>query len=822
MPSDQKPLIVITGAAGTIGSRLAESLSGRYRVIGLDQPGLHGSCPMIAVDLGSDDSVRDALRRLGDQHGTQIAAVVHLAAYFDFSGEENALYQSVNFEGTRRLLRGLQKFEVQRFVFASSMLVHRPGRPGVRIDEETPIQPGWAYPRSKAAAEQVIVEERGEIPVLILRLAGLYDEKHSVPTLAHQIARIYQEGYKSHLHAGDPDAGQAMIHGDDLQRLFLSAIERRASLPPCLALLAGEEEAVSYRRLQDRIGELIHGETHWRTLSVPRPLAKLGARLEVATEPVVPDALDQGEPPFLRPFMIDLAKDHYALDLRRVREHLDWMPQHRILDELPGMIERLRQDPLAWYHDNGVTPPRRLVALDAVTDEVDALRSEHQQRRRRQHADNRWAKFINLALGSWLLVSPPIFAYGSSRTGLASMIGGVLVMLLAFAALSWRATFARWALAAVGLAVMCSPVVLWADSVGALLNPFLVGALVCGFAVALPPMPGVDAAAAVCGPERPQGWHVNPSGWLHRLPVIALAFVGLYVSLYFTAYQLQLIGAVWDPFFAGDPGDPRNGTEEIITSSVSEAWPVPDAGVGAITYALEIIVGLTGATHRWRSQPWLVLLFGVLIVPLGAVSVSFIIIQPLIIGTWSTLALLAAAAMMVQIPYSLDELVATLDLLRRRRRDGDRLLYIFLRGTPDDGRSEQAVDEFDQSARAILREVWRGGVGLPVGLLGCLGVGVWLMSTRVVLGSDGSLANADHLLGSLVLLVTISACAEIGRLLRVLNIPLGLAVLLTPFLLGGSVLQIVSGVLAGLLLIALSIPRGPIHGRYGAAQRLIL
>ena len=45
------------------------------------------------------------------------------------------------------------------------MLVHKPGRPGEHIDESRPLAPGWAYPKSKAAAEQAIREERGDIPV---------------------------------------------------------------------------------------------------------------------------------------------------------------------------------------------------------------------------------------------------------------------------------------------------------------------------------------------------------------------------------------------------------------------------------------------------------------------------------------------------------------------------------------------------------------------------------------------------------------------------------------------------------------------------------
>src|SRR3546814_10678754 len=74
-----------------------------------------------------------------------------------------------------------------------------------------------------------------------------------------------------------------------------------------------------------------------------------------------------------------------------------------------------------------------------------------------------------------------------------------------------------------------------------------------------------------------------------------------------------------DLFFQGSPNDPRNGTEEIITSYVSEAWPVSDAAVGGYTYALEILTGIIGSRMRWRSMPWLVLLFGLMIAPNWAV-----------------------------------------------------------------------------------------------------------------------------------------------------------------------------------------------------------
>lgn len=824
---DRSPLVLITGANGAIGAALAKRLTKDYRVVGLDQDADvdNAPCEMIGFDLTDAESCRDASGRIREKYGNRIAAVVHLAAYFDFTGKESPLYEAVNVEGTRNLIQALKGFEVGRFIYASTMLVHRPARPGERIDEDTPINPGWAYPKSKAAAEEVLAEHRGDMPVTVLRLAGLYDADTAVPTLSHQIARIYARGLKSHLHSGDKDAGQAFIHREDMMRLFEAVIERRDVLPEHNAILAGEEEAVSYQRLQDAIGQKIHGAKTWETLTLPQPIAKWGARLEVASEPVVPDDLDQGEKPFLRPFMIDLSADHYALDISRARELLDWVPDHFILNVLPDMISRLKDDPEKWYAANGITLPRELKAEAEVTDDLTALRAEHDARAKADHAAHRWAYFLCMALGSWVIVSPPMLGYESGWMTAVSVLGGAAVMVLGFLALSWRTgSLARWGMAAVGAGLMASPVIFWAETTGAYINNFLIGSLIAGFAVSLKPIPGVSVAASETGPDIPPGWGFNPSSWVQRAPVILLAFVGLYVSLYLCAYQLELIDSVWEPFFSGSPNDPQNGTEEIITSAVSEAWPVPDAGLGAITYMLEIIVGLIGSQRRWRTMPWLVLLFGIMIVPLGAVSITFIIIQPLVIGTWSTLALIGALAMLIQIPYSLDELAATVDYLHRRWKAGHPILWTFLRGGTDKGdREEEIDDEFDRSAGAIFVDMWKGGVGINWGLIVCMAVGLWLMLTRLTLGTEGPLANADHLIGALAITVAVTATAELARVVRLLNVPLGLAACLTPIIMdGGGLLQIVAGALAGALLIVASIPRGKIRNDYGASQRIIL
>jgi nucleoside-diphosphate-sugar epimerase len=212
MDRQAKPIVVVTGAAGAIGSALARALKPDYTVVGLDLECGEAPIDCIAVDLSSADSVELALRKLRERYGSRIASVVHLAAYFDFTGHAHPLYEQVNVEGTRRLLRALQDFEVGQFVYSGTMLVHAPAALGERIDEQAPIAPQWAYPESKAAAEKVIRDEHQAIPYVLLHLAGLYDDRSAVPTLAQQIARIYERDLKSHFYAGDTHTGQALLH----------------------------------------------------------------------------------------------------------------------------------------------------------------------------------------------------------------------------------------------------------------------------------------------------------------------------------------------------------------------------------------------------------------------------------------------------------------------------------------------------------------------------------------------------------------------------------------------------------------------------------
>lgn len=351
--------VLITGSNGYLGYVVSQRLSQGYNVVGFDRrapshPPPTAEC--LYVDLTSEPTLRRGLESVRELHGNVLASVLHFAAYYDFSGGPSPLYEKVTVRGTARLLRLLRElgFQVEQFIFSSTMLVHAPTTPGRPITEDWPLQPTWAYPQSKVRTEQVIGQERGDIPTVILRIAGVYDDLgHSAP-LPRQIQRIFERDPTAYVFAGNATHGQAMVHRDDVVDLYARLLERRSELPPELVLGVAEPETLGYAELQSLLGRLIHDEP-WKTFVLPKPLAKLGARLM--------DALRLWRIPFVKPWMIDRADDHFELDITRARTVVGWEPRRQLRESLPKIVAALKADPWAWYRENELPIPTWLAAV---------------------------------------------------------------------------------------------------------------------------------------------------------------------------------------------------------------------------------------------------------------------------------------------------------------------------------------------------------------------------------------------------------------------------------------------------------------------------
>jgi uncharacterized membrane protein len=157
-------------------------------------------------------------------------------------------------------------------------------------------------------------------------------------------------------------------------------------------------------------------------------------------------------------------------------------------------------------------------------------------------------------------------------------------------------------------------------------------------------------------------WDYNPSSWKQRIPIASLAMVAFFISAYMAAYQWRLVDGVWDPLFGEQ-------TNQVLDSDVSHRmarwFGIPDAALGAIAYLGDAIFGMAGSTRRWQYRPWLVVLFGIDVIPLGGVSAVLVFIQAFVLGKYCFLCLVTAVISLVLVYWAYDEVWSSLTYLWR-------------------------------------------------------------------------------------------------------------------------------------------------------------
>lgn len=163
--------ILVTGATGKVGSRLAQRLAQRGEQVRalVRDPARAENLREARIELTQGDLL-DVDSLAGAVHGMD--AVVHCAAFFRGATPEQA--HAVNDLGTQHLASAARAASVKRFLFASTGLVY--GSNGGRLaSEDDPCAPSVAYPVSKLAAERFLLSLEG-LDVRVLRLPFVYGD----------------------------------------------------------------------------------------------------------------------------------------------------------------------------------------------------------------------------------------------------------------------------------------------------------------------------------------------------------------------------------------------------------------------------------------------------------------------------------------------------------------------------------------------------------------------------------------------------------------------------------------------------------------------
>jgi UDP-glucuronate 4-epimerase len=229
--------VVVTGAAGFIGSHVAEAVAAAgHEVVAVDKIGGH------PVDLAAEAP---------DLTGAH--AVIHLAGRpgVRTSWDDDAATWRDNVENTRRLLGACPAGT--RFILASSSSVY--GSAERPCDEADDLRPESPYGHAKVAAEE-LVRDRRDLDTVILRYFSVYGPRQRTDMAFHRFIGAALTGTSAPVF-GDGTQSRAFTYVGDVVDATLRAMT--AELPPGVAINVGHPVTVPVGVALRRIGALVGG-----------------------------------------------------------------------------------------------------------------------------------------------------------------------------------------------------------------------------------------------------------------------------------------------------------------------------------------------------------------------------------------------------------------------------------------------------------------------------------------------------------------------------------------------------------------------------------
>lgn len=247
--------VVVTGAAGFIGSHVVDAFSGAgHEVLAVDAPE-RSLAPEVArrtwAEVAARPGVAAAEVDLAVDELDVVAAadlVVHLAGrpgVRDSWGAGRAIAERDNVTATRRLLAACTGARRSpKVVVASSSSVY--GSAGRRPNrEDDPLRPESPYAVSKVEVERLAgLAARDGLRVVLLRYFSVYGPRQRPDMAFHRFVEAALDGRPLPVF-GDGRKSRSFTHVSDVVSATLAAAA--AELPPGIAINVGHGEHVAVR-----------------------------------------------------------------------------------------------------------------------------------------------------------------------------------------------------------------------------------------------------------------------------------------------------------------------------------------------------------------------------------------------------------------------------------------------------------------------------------------------------------------------------------------------------------------------------------------------
>jgi UDP-glucuronate 4-epimerase len=223
--------IIVTGAAGFVGNRIAQRLHAAARVvIGTDLAAPESGSGFVFVQADSRDIARhtalvadgcDGIIHCGGISGPMLARD-NPAELFD-----------INIRGSWLLLELARIFGLRRFILCSSVSAYGTTSNTQAVTEKEPLRASTAYGPSKAASDlllQTYVAQHG-VSAVALRLGWVYGPRRRTDGILRPMIRSAFDGTPFTLGEGADHALQ-FVHVDDVVDAVIAAFDAPAPARP--------------------------------------------------------------------------------------------------------------------------------------------------------------------------------------------------------------------------------------------------------------------------------------------------------------------------------------------------------------------------------------------------------------------------------------------------------------------------------------------------------------------------------------------------------------------------------------------------------------
>jgi nucleoside-diphosphate-sugar epimerase len=346
------PRLVITGASGFIGRRLLDGLKDDFEIVALARRSqarcgapVHPNLSWFQTDIGDRTSVATAFRFIRETGGADF--VIHLAAHYDFTGDDHPEYWRTNVEGMRMVLEECRSLELARFIFASSLAACRFPPKGQVLDESSPPDGEHVYARSKRLGEELLAEAEADVPSVIVRFAAIFSDWCEYAPFHTFIETWLSRGWNSRLLGGRGESAVPYLHARELAPFMYRLIRSHHRLGRREVVIASPNHTVTHLELF-RLANRYAGRDAVRPILIPAPIARVGVWGRDLVGRLV------GERPFERPWMLDYLDRDLAVDASRTQELIGWQPRERLFmsRRMAFVVDHRRSDPIEWTARN--------------------------------------------------------------------------------------------------------------------------------------------------------------------------------------------------------------------------------------------------------------------------------------------------------------------------------------------------------------------------------------------------------------------------------------------------------------------------------------